>query len=148
MRALLLLLYIATINTNVELRTIGENEGKICDADSIWRSCDGGKSWLRIWHKELAGTVMDPTNAYNWPCWRLSPQVPVIEWMTIELVPGETTPTTIYMADLGTETVWVSTASGDACCPAGLGCWTDRNTGLGMWPDDRRRRHRGHRRPR
>jgi len=59
------------------------------------------------------------------------PDVWAMEWMTIELVPGETTPMTIYMADLGTETVWVSTASGDACCPAGLGCWTDRNTGLG-----------------
>ncbi|MCK9357874.1 MAG: hypothetical protein M0R22_12130, partial [Dehalococcoidia bacterium] len=122
-------LYISTINTTWNWDE-AENNDKICDADSIWRSCDGGKSWLRIWHKELEGSVMDVVDAYNWP------YDGGLEWMNIELVPGETTPMTIYAADLGTETIWVSVASGDACCPAGLGCWNDRNTGLGYWPDE------------
>jgi len=124
-------IYIATINHETPWEQTAPApyweyaEGKICGCDSIWRSCDGGKSWLRIWHKELQGAVMDPAFPWNWP------SSEGIEWMTIELVPGETTPMTIYMADLGTETVYRSTASGNACCPAGLGCWTDRNTGLG-----------------
>ncbi|MCK9357937.1 MAG: hypothetical protein M0R22_12470, partial [Dehalococcoidia bacterium] len=145
-------IYIATINYEVPLPQTGPAplwniEGKICGCDSIWRSCDGGKSWLRIWHKELQGDVMNAPDPYDWPSSEsfVPPPAPepgqgpwsAMEWMTIELVPGETTPTTIYMADLGTETVWVSTASGDACCPAGLGCWNDRNTGLGnrYWDD-------------
>ncbi|MCK9357921.1 MAG: hypothetical protein M0R22_12380, partial [Dehalococcoidia bacterium] len=147
-------IYIATINHEEPWEQTAPApyweyaEGKICGCDSIWRSCDGGKTWLRIWHKQLQGDVMNGNDPYDWPSSGSffpeppapepgQPQYSSMEWMNIELVPGETTPTTIYMADLGTETVWVSTASGDACCPAGLGCWNDRNTGLGnrYWDD-------------
>jgi hypothetical protein len=117
-------LYIATINTTA----LRQEEGKLADCDSIWRSADGGSSWLRIWHKQLQGEVMTPHGA-DWP------NGP-IEWMVLGLVPGEHPAENVYMADLGTETVWYSSASGDADCPGGLGCWTDRNTGLGMWPDE------------
>jgi hypothetical protein len=111
-------IYLATINTDFER---GE-EGKICDCDSIWRSCDGGDTWLRIWNKALAGSIMDPSGMVAWG------QGP-IEWMELGLPPGDEEPEVIYMADLGTETIWMAEDTG-ACCPAGLGCWTDRNTGL------------------
>ncbi len=99
-------LYVATTNRD-EVEKIG-------NCDSIWRSCDDGTSWLRIWNKELEGSPMDGT----------------FEWMELGIAPGEGVTEDIYMADIGTETIWQSSGSGDASCSAGLGCWTDRNTGL------------------
>ena len=125
-------LYIATIN-NARYDDLNmENAGKLCDCDSIWRSCDGGSTWLRIWHDDLKGEVMNPYHPGGyWP-----DGVDGVEWMILGLVPGEEDAETIYMADLGTETVWVSTDGGSVCCPAGLGCWTDRDTALGNWVED------------
>jgi hypothetical protein len=124
-------IYLATINHADEIGGGAPPgllvEGKVCGCDSIWRSCDGGDTWLRIWHKELQGDPMDPDEMCYWP---VGSEYHV-EWMILGLAPEEQDdPMTIYMADLGTETIWQSEASGDACCPAGLGCWTDRNTGL------------------
>ena len=98
-------------------------ENKVGNCDSIWRMCSTG-GWLRIWHKELQGSPMDP---YDWEDWGDG----YVEWMVLGLAPEEKgNVKTIYMADLGSDTVWYSTASGSACCPAGLGCWTGRNPGV------------------
>jgi hypothetical protein len=118
-------IYLATIN---HMEQEGR-EGKACGCDSIWRSCDGGKTWLRIWNKALQGSVMRPEEPCQWPTLDGG-----LEWMKLGLVPGEEEPEVIYMADLGTETIWMAQDTG-ACCPAGLGCWTDRNTGLDMIAD-------------
>jgi photosystem II stability/assembly factor-like uncharacterized protein len=119
--------YIGTINYMPDERY----EGKIAGCDSIWRMCKTG-GWLRIWHKALEGSPMDPSNPlrvrndpdYGWGAG-------YVEWMVLGLAPEEKgNVKTIYMADLGSDTVWYSTASGSACCPAGLGCWTGRNPGV------------------
>ncbi len=99
-------------------------EGKVGDCDSIWRKCSTG-GWLRIWNKALQGSPMDPYDPWAW-----GPDNEV-EWMVLGLAPEETgNVKTIYMADLGSDTIWYSVASGSACCPAGLGCWTSRNPGV------------------
>ncbi len=79
-----------------------------CDCDSVWRSSDGGESFLRVWCGSLEGDY----------------HVGGIEWAVLGLPPGEDEEiVTIYMADLGTGTMYYATYGG-------LCGWESRNTGL------------------
>ncbi|MCK9356250.1 MAG: hypothetical protein M0R22_03750, partial [Dehalococcoidia bacterium] len=88
--------------------TINETDsGECCDCDSVWRSEDGGESYLRVWCSALQGNYLDGG-----------------EWAVLDLPPQETDDiVTVYMADLGTETVYHATYGG-------LCSWESRNTGL------------------
>ncbi|MBN1855771.1 MAG: hypothetical protein JW846_02315, partial [Dehalococcoidia bacterium] len=78
-----------------------------CDCDSVWRSDDGGESYLRVWNGALTG---DYNQGSEWPVLDVPPQE------TEEIA-------TVYMADLGTGTVYYATNGG-------LCRWESRNTGL------------------
>ncbi|MCK5212587.1 MAG: hypothetical protein KAQ74_01585, partial [Dehalococcoidia bacterium] len=78
-----------------------------CHCDSVWRSDDGGKNYLRVWNGPLTGD-------YNQGS----------EWAVLSVPPQETEEiASVYMADLGTNTVYYATSGG-------LCRWDSRNTGL------------------
>ena len=81
-------LYMVTINAATgDFGDFFADENKLFGCDSVWRSCDGGSTWLRIWHGALQGAPMMDNS---------------MEWAVLGLVPGEEEAETIYMADLGT----------------------------------------------
>jgi hypothetical protein len=84
-----------------------EDTYECCSCDSVWRSDDGGESFLRVWCGALEGDYHTGS-----------------EWAVLGLPPGEDEEiVTIYMADLGTGTVYYATFGG-------LCRWESRNTGL------------------
>jgi len=92
-------IYIVTVN--------GPDTYECCDCDSVWRSNDDGATYLRIWHGRLQGD-------YNQG----------LEWAVMDVPPEQTDAiSSLYMADLGTGTVYYATYGG-------LCAWDSRNTGL------------------
>ena len=82
---------------DVVIATINRPEtGECCDCDSVWKSSDSGKTWLRIFSVGLSG---DYDNGDEWAVVGVPPTV------TSEI-------TTIYMADLGTHTLYSATFGG------------------------------------
>ncbi len=88
------------------------------DCDSVWRSRDGGRTWLRIWHGSLRGDYMEGDE------WAV---LGVPETYEEELV-------TIYMADLGTSVIYRATFGG-------LCAWESRRTSVGDIADIAVRSH-------
>ncbi len=81
------------------------DHGQCCDCNSVWRSQDGGDTWLRIWHGSLRGDYMDGA-----------------EWAVLDATPtagGEVV--TLYMADLHTHSIYHATFGG-------LCAWDHRRT--------------------
>ncbi len=82
---------------DVVLATINRPDtGECCDCDSVWKSSDNGKTWLRIWHVALQG---DYDNGAEWAVLGVAPTA------SAEI-------TDIYMADLGTSTLYSATFGG------------------------------------
>ncbi|MBN1152442.1 MAG: hypothetical protein JXA58_04460, partial [Dehalococcoidia bacterium] len=66
-----------------------------CDCDGVWRSTDGGETWLRVWHGALLGSYDDGQ-----------------EWGALALPPSEEELVTVYLADLGTDVLYFATSGG------------------------------------
>jgi photosystem II stability/assembly factor-like uncharacterized protein len=82
---------------DIVLATINRPEaGQCCDCDGVWRSRDGGKTWLRVWSGSLRG---DYDNGAEWAVLSVPPTSD-----------GEVV--TIYMADLGTDILYYATSGG------------------------------------
>lgn len=92
-------IYVATVN--------GPDTYECCDCDSVWRSNDDGDTYLRIWCDRLRGDYNQGT-----------------EWAVMDVPPEQTDEvSTLYMADLGTRTIYYATYGG-------LCGWDSRSTGL------------------
>ena len=91
---------------DVLLATINRpGDDQCCDCDSVWRSRDSGETWLRIWSGSLRGSY----DAGG-------------EWAVLGVPPADGEElTTVYMADLGTSTLYHATAGG-------LCAWEPRKT--------------------
>ncbi|MBN1152845.1 MAG: hypothetical protein JXA58_06505, partial [Dehalococcoidia bacterium] len=91
---------------DIVIATINRPEDdQCCDCDSVWRSRDGGETWLRIWSGSLQGDYDDGD-----------------EWAVLGVpATGDEGIVTIYMADLGTSTLYHATSGG-------LCAWEPRRT--------------------
>ncbi|NLE95655.1 MAG: hypothetical protein GX600_08260, partial [Dehalococcoidia bacterium] len=82
---------------DVVLATINHDEtDQCCECDSVWRSGDGGETWLRVWSGLLKG------HYYGGGEWAVL-SVPATDDGRV---------VSIYMADLGTDTLYHATSGG------------------------------------
>ncbi len=97
--------------SDVVIATINYRSGdQGSDCDSVWRSRDGGDTWLRIWHGALLGDYMEGEGLDG------------DEWAVLGVpATDEDELVTIYMADLGADYIYHATFGG-------LCAWEPRRT--------------------